>query len=181
MTLTLTIDMLAHTWFAYVADSVDKSHHAAHWIIAVFSVTTVILPGLLRNCLTLNDTLPASFQNFTGGGAFCKLLAWPYFLGRTTTGRHSLIELVDVVLFICLMRSITSSDGGTKKYTHLSWTWLPDIRFILFILLTLQMVVWILPITYLASMTAAKKDEKYFEKTVLRFSMLVEMLTDVPE
>jgi len=97
---------------------------------------------------------------------------------------HSLIELADVVLFILLMKNIAESDAETNKYAYLSWTWLPDIRLILFILLTLQMMVWILPITYFAfqpQVAADKNAPDNFMKHVLRVSMWAEWLTDFPE
>jgi len=166
-TVTLTIDLLTHTWIAYVGDSVGQSHlHLAHWIIAICSITAVILPQLLRFCLSLYEP-----QKKIIGSC-------------STTAMHSLIELADVVLFILLMKNIAESDAETNKYAYLSWTWLPDIRLILFILLTLQMMVWILPITYFAfqpQVAADKNAPDNFMKHVLRVSMWAEWLTDFPE
>jgi len=102
----------------------------------------------------------------------------PFFLFGTVCGFHSLIELIDVISFIYILRSFTLNNYDTTTYMHGNWI-SSDIREMLFILLTMQMLIWLVPMTFVTFYPEIKHD--HFKTCVLVFSMLVEITTDLPE
>jgi len=204
-TVILTADLLVHTWFAYVNSSSGTAmlFPDIHWSIAVGTITILMLPELLDFHEDLLEggkgkpycTLLLNWLiNFKAGtNAFIKFMVFPLYLSSTTAGFHIIVELFDVVSFIYIIRDISQGDYDTTRYLGTDRITI-DIRILLFILLMGQVLVWLLPISFLLfrprdqhkQSTDQRKQSKEdralrLESRVLVFSMVVEILTDFPE
>jgi len=195
-TCFLTADLLVRTWYAHVELSVGRSEWRPflsdiHWIAAISSITVVMLPKLLCFSLSLeeaklccscySDGSRASAvsieQEVTFLDAAPTFLFSPVYLLRTVSGFHAVVELLDVVFFILIIRAFAVWDYDTTSYQNISST--VDVRILLFGLLTSQMLVWLMPVMFFAYKDRLQAEK--FERKVLQFSLVVEIFTDFPE
>jgi len=183
MVCVLCVDILAHVWCAYVQESVVRSGnylllHDGHWVAGICLITVRILPELLYLVKTEeNKAMPATESACHWIMACFKFVAFPFYLGRSVCGFHALVELLDVVSFIWVLKDITQNKYNPASYIFSIGS--PNIQLVLFSMLTGKMLIWILPTTYVAFEQAICAEK--FKMRVLQFSMVVEFLTDIPE
>jgi len=178
------VDMLFHTWIAYVSDASESGGKSVpfpdrHWSMSTATVTVLLLPELLHfHELCAKKTVGLFDSLLSNRHAGIKFLASPFYMVNSVSGLHAVIELVDVVSFVLILKSISQSGSDTTSYQYVSFLTV-DVRILLYIMLVLQVLLWIMPIT--VCVFKPRQQESQLNNRILQFSMLVEISTDFPE
>jgi len=181
----LSLEMLIHAWYAYVDEALNSrldvhvDVNESHLFASVTIMWMVIFPGMLHSpgkpftCLT--DHLPDAMRE--DPDTWRSFLAWPFQAATGACAFHTLIELADVVSFICILKTMNPMNVETKIWRYLGWD--VDIRYLMYIFLAEQLIIWLLLIAWYMHRPIWKPDS--YQKFVLKLSLAVEVMTDVPE
>jgi len=185
----LIMELIYHTVQGYSGHhAVATWPHELHVWFAFVSFISLLVPGLLDRSFREEKTLmwKPDCDTSTVKSVLVLLLSPLYLIFDYPTGFQSLMEIIDISGFLIVLKSISDSNLDTDvwRYDQLTrWQW--DILPALQALLALQLIVWALPVVYLAARGDPSTDqqsyrEKYKKHTIF-FVMLAEAITDVPE